>query len=52
MSWNTLLEEMDLEALPFSDDVLLYLDARSIHVGEPQVSSVDLSKVVGTTHPD
>ena len=52
VSWNTLLEEMDLEAVPFSDDVLLYLDARSIHVGEPQVSSVDLSKVVGTTHPD
>ncbi|UTD55726.1 hypothetical protein [Halomonas sp. MS1] len=52
MSWNTFLEEMDLETVPFSDNTLSYLDRRSIDVGEPQVGSVDLSKVVGTTHPD
>ncbi|AQU82653.1 MULTISPECIES: hypothetical protein [unclassified Halomonas] len=52
MSWNTLLEEMDLETVPFSDNTLSYLDKRNIDVGEPQVGSVDLSKVVGTTHPD
>ncbi|MGO1500382.1 MAG: hypothetical protein ACTHWH_03745 [Marinobacter sp.] len=52
MSWNTFLEEMDLEAVPFSDDALSYLDTRSIDVEEPHVGSVDLSRVVGTTHPD
>lgn len=52
MSWNTFLEGIDLEKMPFSDDVLSYLDTHSIDVGEPQVGSVDLSKVVGTTHPD
>jgi len=52
VSWNTFLEGVDLETVPFSDDVLSYLDARSIDVGDPQVGSVDLSKVVGTTHRD
>lgn len=43
---------MNLEETPFANDVLLYLDTQSIEVGESQMGSVDLSRVIGTTHQD
>ncbi|WHI45954.1 hypothetical protein ACJJIW_11660 [Microbulbifer sp. JMSA004] len=52
MAWNTFIEEISLENIPFSNDVLLFLERGKINVGEPKRGSVDLSKVVGTTHPD
>lgn len=52
MTWNTLIEEMNLEEIPFANDKLSYLDTHRIEVGESQVGTVDLSRVIGTTHPD
>lgn len=52
MTWKTLIEEMTLEEIPFANDILLYLDTQSIEVGESQMGSVDLSRVIGTTHQD
>ncbi|WP_444907040.1 hypothetical protein ACJJIR_01330 [Microbulbifer sp. SSSA008] len=52
MTWNTLIEEMNLEEIPFANDELSYLDTQSIEVGECKVGAVDLTRVIGTTHPD
>jgi hypothetical protein len=49
---NTRIEDIDLQDLPFATDILNELDTQKIEVGTPSVGSVNLSKVVGTTHPD
>ncbi|MFJ5454475.1 hypothetical protein HP572_21590 [Pectobacterium sp. PL64] len=51
MTLKTCIEEMDLSTLSFANDILRYLDEQEISLIEPaKISSVDLSKVVGTTH--
>ncbi len=49
---ETLIEEMDVNDIPFFNDTLLYLDTQTIEVEKTRIGSVDLSRVVGTTHPD
>lgn len=53
MTWKTRIEDINLDTLPFANDILLYLDDTQISVtGPARFASVDLSKVVGTTHID
>ncbi|MGB0893582.1 MAG: hypothetical protein ACPGUD_04185 [Parashewanella sp.] len=52
IKFNTLIEDINLEDLPFSTDLLSELNVQKIKVGASYIGSVNLSKVVGTTHPD
>lgn len=49
---DTLIEEVDVTLVSFANDVLSELDQRTISTQPAFIGQVDLTKVVGTTHPD
>lgn len=52
MPYKTLIEEIDLQNVAFNRDVLAHVYNADIESIEIEIGSVDLSFVVGTTHPD
>ncbi len=50
-TWNTRIDEMDLESVPFANEVLRFQAKQELELHEDRIESVDLRRIVGTTNP-